>query len=403
MSFFSRATPPHFITLILLASLSPLAMNTFLPALPSIAKDLGSSPEVAGLAVGIFLATSAVLQIFGGFLADRYGRRPIALGAIVIFILSTLAVHFVQTMSQFLALRVVQGLSAVALLVSRAIVHDTEAPHNAASKIGYVTMGMAIIPMFSPALGGMVSAAYGWRSIFTLLAGFGVIVGLLCYFDQGETKHGGKVSLAHQFAAYGQLIRSYRFWGYALAAGLGSGAFFAYLGGAPIVGAREYGLDEHTLGFFFGAPAIGYFVGNFLSGINKGRLSLNTMIISGLTLTVASCVLSAGLSVMGLSSQYTFFGLMSFVGLGNGITLPSTTVGAMQVKPELSGSAGGLASAIIIGFGALLSALAGVILGNPAFGDRPLLILMAVTSVIGIGSALWAHSVEKLRAKEGAA
>ena len=400
MAFLNRRTPPHFMTLILLAALSPLTMNTFLPALPTIAADLNSSPEVAGLAVGVFLATSAVLQIFGGFLSDRYGRRPIALWAILAFILSTLAVHFVSTMGQFLALRVVQGLSAVALLVSRAIVHDTEAPENAASKIGYVTMGMAIIPMFSPAVGGLVSAAYGWRAIFTCLAGIGVGVGILCYFDQGETKQRGDVSLSRQFSAYGQLTRSYRFWGYALAAGLGSGAFFAYLGGAPIVGAREYGLDEHMLGLFFGAPAVGYVLGNFLSGINKGRLSVNTMILSGLSLTVASCLISAALSMMGLSSQYTFFGLMTFVGLGNGITLPSTTVGAMQVKPELSGSAGGLASAIIIGCGAILSALAGIVLSNPAYGDRPLLILMATTSVMGIGAALWAHIIEKRRAAE---
>lgn len=402
MSFFSRATPPHFFTLMLLSSLSPLAMNTFLPALPLIAQDLDTTPEIVGLSVGLFLAVSAVLQIFGGFLGDYYGRRPVVLSCIAIFIFGTLAVHFAHTITQFLILRILQGGSAVVLLASRAIVHDTETPQNATSKIGYVTMGMAIMPMISPALGGWLATHYGWHSIFTFLTLSGVAVWVLCYFDLGETRRVQNASLAAQFAAYRQLVKSYRFWGYTFAAAFGSGSFFAYLGGAPLVGARDFGLTPDTLGLYFGAPAIGYFLGNWVSGANKGRRSVNTMIISGILIALSGVSLSLILSLLSLSSAWTFFGFMTLVGLGNGITLPSTMVGVMQVRPEIAGSSGGLYSAILIGIAAVLSALAPALLSNPAWAETPVLALMVICGVLGLTSALWAVYVERLRTTDGA-
>ena len=155
--FLDRSTPPHIFTLILLASISALTMNIFLPSLPNIAIDLTSTTSILGLSVGIYLASSAILQLIIGPLSDQFGRRPLILGSLIIFCLSTLAAVFVTTATQFLILRVFQAISASCMVLARAIVRDTtDSIEKAGSKIAYVTMGMALVPMVGPAIGGLL-------------------------------------------------------------------------------------------------------------------------------------------------------------------------------------------------------------------------------------------------------
>jgi len=163
--FLDRSTPPHIFTLILLASISALTMNIFLPSLPNIAIDLTSTTSILGLSVGIYLASSAILQLIIGPLSDQFGRRPLILGSLIIFSLSTLAAVFVTTATQFLILRVLQAISASCMVLARAIVRDTtDSIEKAGSKIAYVTMGMALVPMVGPAIGGLLDYQYGWTA-----------------------------------------------------------------------------------------------------------------------------------------------------------------------------------------------------------------------------------------------
>src|SRR6056297_3182620 len=168
-----------------------------------------------------------------------------------------------------------------------------------------------------------------------------------------------------------------------MSAALSSGAFFAYLGGAPFVGAQVFGMDPATLGLFFGAPAIGYFLGNFLSGRFSVRIGVNRMVLWGTIVNAAGLSLSLALFYAGLGSPLSFFGLMTFMGLGNGMTIPNATAGALSVRPHLAGTASGLAGALMIGGGAALSALAGLLLA-PGRGAFPLLWLMVATGVAAV-------------------
>jgi MFS transporter, DHA1 family, multidrug resistance protein len=188
--------------------------------------------------------------------------------------------------------------------------------------------------------------------------------------------------------AYPELLRSQRFWGYVLAAAFASGAFFAFLGGAPFVGARMYVMDTATLGFYFGAPAVGYMAGNYLSGRYATRMGINRMILMGALVTTTGLATLAGLAFLGLATAEVFFGLVVSVGLGNGIMLPSANAGMLSVRPALAGSAAGLGGAITIGGGAALSALAGVVLTETS-GPMPLILLMLGTSAASIVCVLW--------------
>ena len=387
--FLNRSTPPHILTLILLASISALTMNIFLPSLPNIASELNSSTSILGLSVGIYLASSAVLQLIIGPFSDQFGRRPLILWSLIIFCISTLATVFVTNTAQFLILRIFQAISASCMVLARAIVRDTtESIEKAGSKIAYVTMGMALVPMVGPAIGGLLDYQYGWEASFWLLFILGLVILIISFFDVGETLSDHNQSFLEQISTYPSLLRSKRFWGYCLSSAFVSGAFFSYLGGAPFVGNEVFGLEPKDLGFWFGAPAIGYVLGNFLSGRFSTKIGLDKMIFLGVTTALFGVSISLTISLLDQGSVLSFFGLMTLVGLGNGMSIPNATAAMMSINPKLAGTAAGLGSAIMIGGGAGLSAIANFIL-IPGSSEIPLIMLMWTSVFCGLCSVAY--------------
>src|SRR5690606_28801678 len=130
----------------------------------------------------------------------------------------------------FLVIRMLQASVVSGLVLSRAIIRDVVDTDQAASMIGYVTMGMTIAPMLGPALGGVLDEMFGWQSTFVALFLAGLAVLALAAADLGETNQHRSKSMLRQFGAYPELARSRRFWGYTLTATFASGAFFSFLG-----------------------------------------------------------------------------------------------------------------------------------------------------------------------------
>ena len=149
-------TAPHIATLISLAGISALTMNIFLPSLPTMTAHFGADYAVMQLSVALYLAVSAALQIVIGPLSDRYGRRPVLLWGLSLFCLATVGTLVAPTTEWFLAARMAQAVMAVGLVLSRAVVRDMVPTDQAASMIGYVTMGMSIVPMIGPGIGGVL-------------------------------------------------------------------------------------------------------------------------------------------------------------------------------------------------------------------------------------------------------
>jgi DHA1 family bicyclomycin/chloramphenicol resistance-like MFS transporter len=383
--FLDRTTPPHIATLILLAGISALVMNIFLPSLPNMTAYFETEYWIMQLSVAVYLAVNAVLQILIGPISDKLGRRPVILWGIAAFCLATLGCIFATHITVFLVFRMAQAVIVTAMVLSRAVVRDCVPQEQAASMIGYVTMGMAVVPMIGPAFGGMLDQAFGWQANFWLLFGLGFALFWLTWSDLGETASVSGLTLGQQFQQYPELLKSPRFWGYAVAAAMASGAFFAYLGGAPYVGSVVFGMPPAKLGFFFGAPAIGYFLGNFISGRFSARIGVNRMVFVGTLVNATGICLSMLVFWLGFGSEWTFFGFMTFVGLGNGMTIPNATAGMLSVRPHLAGTASGLGGAIMLGGGAALSALAGAVLVNGS-GPWPLLWIMLVTAIFAIAA-----------------
>ncbi len=386
--FLDRSTAPSIFTLIVLTGLGALSMNVFLPSLPQMAEYFGAEYGVVQLSVALYLGVNAALQLLVGPLSDRYGRRPVMLVGVAIYCLASLGCLWAPDVITFLVFRMIQASVVVGLVLGRAVVRDLYPRDQAASMIGYVTMGMAIVPMVGPVIGGALGQAFGWKANFWLLFGAGLVILLLAWADLGETARKGEGRLRDQFAQYPTLLLSRRFWGYSLSSTLASGAFFAYLGGAPLVGARIFGLEPALLGLFFGAPALGYFFGNLISGRFSVRVSVDRMILWGALITVAGLSTGLGLFFVGYKTALVFFGSMTFVGLGNGMVLPNATSGMMSIRPDLAGTASGLGGSIMLAGGASLSALSGVILSQ---SDQayPLIYLMLACAIGAAASAIY--------------
>ena len=393
-TFADKKTPPVLITLILVTSISVLTMNAFIPSLPALADDLGSSYAFMQIAVSGYLLMTAFMQLLIGPLSDRYGRRPIILISLVIFILASLGCIIAEDGETFMIFRMCQAAVASGMVLSRTIVRDLLEPNEAASMIGYMTAAMALVPMFGPMYGGAMEEALGWRATFWSFVVFGTAILWLCWIDLGETNKTKSSSFKEQIKAYPDLLRARRFWGYTLTAAFASGSFFALLGGGPFVGREIFGLSPAATGLYLGMIAFGYMSGNLITGRYASRMGINRTMMAGCLISTFG--IGAGLLVNLFVVQHPLavFGFCVFVGLGNGLTMPSATTGILSVRPGLAGSASGLGSAMMIGGGAGLSALAGALLSKES-GAAPLLMLMVASAICSVVATFYVIRREK--------
>lgn len=385
--FLDRRSPPHLITLILMASLAALTMNIFLPALPAMAAYFDTSYGVVQLSVTLYMALSGGLQLVLGPLADRFGRRPVVLVACAGFALASLGIILAPNVEIMLFFRMLQAVIATCMVLSRAIVRDMVPANEAAAMIGWVTMGMAVVPMFAPSIGGLLEQSLGWRSIFGLMLVLGVAQLALCWADLGETSPPQHSSMAAQMRAYPVLLRSLRFWGFSIAAAATSGVYFTFLGGAPAVGVQVFGLSPAQLGLLMALPGVGYMSGNYLSARLATRLGILRMMLLGATICLVGLALMLGLALLLPNSPAAFFLPMVVCGLANGMLLPSANSGMMSVRSDLIGSASGLGGALSVGGGAVLSGLAALVVGS-GHSTLPLILLMTLAAVVGLAASL---------------
>ena len=309
----------------------------FLPSLQHMAEDFGVEYAVVNLAVAGYLLVTGVLQIILGPLSDRYGRRPVMLVAMALFAGASLGCWLAQDIWVFLGFRLLQAAVIGGTAISRAVVRDMVSDREAAAMLGQIGMVMALAPMLGPGFGGFLDEIFGWRANFAVFTLLGVALFILVWRDLGETNTAPSATFAAQFRAYPDLLRSRRFWGYALCVAFSVGAFYAFITGAAFVGKSAFGLGPAQVGIGIGSITGGFAFGNFLSGRLATRYGLTTMMILGRV--VACCGLLVGLALVALDvvTVWTYFGSVMCVGLGNGLTLPSANAGTMSVRPAFGG------------------------------------------------------------------
>jgi len=174
-------------TLIALSGLSVVSLNMFLPSLANIAHEFQADYALVSLCIAGYAAVSVTLQLVMGPLSDRFGRRPVILAALLLFLVASLGCLLASNVWVFLAFRMMQAVIAPAYAVSVAIIRDFSASNKAASSIGYVAMASAVAPMLAPMLGGTLDELYGWRASFWAFLVMGGATLALCWFNLRET------------------------------------------------------------------------------------------------------------------------------------------------------------------------------------------------------------------------
>ena len=388
------SSKPSLLTLILLTSVAVMSLNIFLPSLGGIAAEFGVSYTLVALSISAFLLVSAALQLIMGPLSDRYGRRPVVLIGLVIFVLASLGCALSQDVWSFLAFRMAQGGIVSGMVLGRAIVRDVYAPQDAAKRIAQIGAAMALAPLLAPLVGGILDSLFGWRSVFYLLAASGAAVFLLCWSDLGETNTTRQASFAAQFRAYPEVLRSASFWAYSGVLVFSLGGFYAYLAGAPLVGADVFGLGSAALGMMMGATAVGFLIGNLVTTRQGARLGSMRLILWGRWLSMGGCLVAALALALGLVHPAVMFAGAVMLGLGNGLTLPGANVGVMNVAPHLAGSASGLSGALGVVIGAVLTPLVSTLVAG-AMGAELLMLSMAACGGLALASAYVVARLER--------
>jgi len=388
----TASSKPRLSTLILLSALAILPINIFLPSLPGMATEFDVAYGLMGLSLAAYAGVSACLQLVLGPLSDRFGRRPVILWALAVFIMATIGCATASDAGTFLACRMVQAVIAPTYAVSLAAIRDTTSREQAAGQFGYLAMAWAIAPMLGPTVGGLLDQLFGWRASFSVLACLGVAVLVLCWTDLGETNHTPSPTIAEQYRAYPDLLGSKRFWAYCVCMAFSVGAFYAFLAGAPLA-ASAFDLSPAILGLYMGSITGGFIAGSFLAGRLAGRLPVTTILIAGRTVACAGLLVGLVLYAAGIGHVLALFGPCLFVGLSNGLTQPGASAGAMSVRAIHTGSAAGLAGAITVAGASFVAAVAGAVLTEE--NARPgLLLVMLASALVALSAALLARHLE---------
>ncbi len=386
-------SPPSLGTLILATALSVLSLNMFLPSLAQMGVDFRVDYALVNLSLAGYLAVSAVLQLIIGPLSDRFGRRPILLICMGIFALASVGCTLADSIWVFLGFRLLQAVVVAGPVLSSASIRDMYPPNEAASKLGYVAMAMALAPMLGPMLGGALDMLFGWRAGFVLYSVFGAGMLALLWVDMGETNISRSSTFSAQLRQYPHLFRARRFWGYALCAAFSIGAFYTFITGAPLVAAAWFDLSPALLGLGIGIITSGFMAGNFVTGRIAARTRLSTMILVGRVIASTGPLVGLIVFLSGAGSVWVFFGSAVFVGFGNGLTNANAMAGLMSVRPQLAGSASGLSGAMTVALGAVLTSVTGALV-SPDNAPYLVLGMMSASSFVGLLAVLYVRWID---------
>ena len=377
--------------LMAMTAVGPTSLNILVPAIPRLVVELATDSAAVQLTVSLFLLGLASAQLVIGPLADRFGRRPVAVGGLLLTAIASLFAIAASSVGTLIAARIVQALGAAAgIVVSRAILRDLFERDRAASMIGLVATVMAVAPTIGPLIGGVLDTAFGWESIFVFMAvvGFSVLGWAVVMLpetrilnirpgEQGGFRFDLKV-----------LIASKAFHGYVLAASLGSATFFAFLGGGPHVVVTIMGHSSAEYGVWFALGSIGYIGGNFLASRLSLKYGTDALIRWGIAIEIAGALASVALTTLAHHwGPFIVFAPQFVISFGNGILLPNAIAGAVSVRPQAAGTASGIIGFAQMAVGAACVQFAGHVLSR-ASSAVPLsiiLVTLAVATAVAFG------------------
>ena len=380
----------------LLSAVGPFAIDMYLPALPQVAADLGTTETGAALTLTSYFIVFGVAQLIYGPMADAVGRKkPLAVG-VAVFFAATVAASQAPTIGWLIAARAFQGLGAATLMaVPRAVIRDMATGPAAARMMAAIMIVISVSPMLAPLTGSAVLAWGGWREIFAVLAGAALLSLGLILFALPETLPAERrrpVRLAAMAAGAARLLSDRRFLGLTMIGGFGMASFFVFLASASFVYTRQYGLSPTGFSLAFAVNAVGFFSASQFAGRLAERFGMERVISLAITgfagaALALSLVVLAGLDALGVVIAGLFLANACL-----GLVIPTAMVMSLDPHPDIAGLASSLGGTIQMLTGGLMIAATGPFLDNSAATMVP---AIALCALLAWGAA--AASLPRLR------
>lgn len=353
-------------TTILLAAavaLGPMATDMYLPALPQIGSDFGAGTDQVQLTLSLYVVGFAIAQLICGPLADRFGRKPVMIGGMVLFAVASIGCALASNIESLQMFRFLQALGGSAgPVLGRAIVRDVYQPRDAAKILAMLGGMMALAPAIAPTFGGLIVAHMDWHWIFTVMAGYALIMIAIIAIGIPEPLSQNN----RQPFRLGSLLRNYRkvsadmtFVGYTLTSAAIYGGIFAFLSGSAFVLIDVLGVAPEHFGLYTAVTAGGYLLGNMTSIRLTNQLHPDQILLYGLVTTVAAGMAMALLAWNQIYSPWAVILPQTLFMVGTGMVLPQTMAGALANHPTMAGSASALLGFIQMSAAATAGALVG--------------------------------------------
>ncbi|HYI54841.1 MAG TPA: multidrug effflux MFS transporter [Microlunatus sp.] len=386
----------------MLSTFGPISLDLYLPSLPELATDLGTSTSSAQLTITACLLGLAVGQLIAGPLSDQFGRRRPLLIGLVCYLLTSLACAFAPTIELLLVLRLLQGLSGAAgLVIARAIARDLYEGRALLIFFSRLILVSGLAPVVAPLLGGQLARVTDWRGIFVVLAGFGLVLllaGLVGVPESLPPERRSAGGLRDNVVGFRELLGDRLFLGAAFSSGLAGAAMFAYIAGSTFVLQRVYGLSPQGFSYVFGINALGIMAMSQLGARLARRWPAQRLLGAGLTMNLIGSVgvLLTVLGGMGLVPLLiSLWVMVSPVGM----VFPAAATIALADYPHQAGRASSLLGLGQYIAGALVAPLVGLAGEHTAV---PLGVVVVGTSLLAV-LVFWRLVLRTLRERETSA
>ena len=372
--------------LVLITSMSALALAIITPSLPGIAESFSVTPESAQRVLTVYLVMVGLGQLIFGPVSDRFGRRLTLLAGLGLYLLGSVLASFAPNLEFLVLARFIQGLGAsAAMVLPRVIINDTHKPRAAAASLAAVTAAMAITPMISFPFGGILFEFFGWRGSMVVTVLLGVVTLVATLFVLQETNNARQTSLRLASVAvdYLSLTKNKQFLLFAMNMGFHTSIFYAFLNFLPFV-FKHLGYSASEFGYFIMLLPASFIVGSLISKKLTPILGITTMVRMGSLIIVAGIGVMAGLVFLGFESAWGLVLPGMVYSLAVGFSLPNATMGAINaVGRSVRGLGSGLAGSLQMLLGSGIAA--STILLGAAEDTRigvGILLLVAIASFI---------------------
>ncbi len=377
--------------LALLLGTQPITTDLYLPALPGLAADLNSPMSRTQLTLSALLFAFGFSQLLLGPMADRYGRRPVLLGGLSIFVLASIGSALAPDIGALVAWRALQGVGmAAAVVCARAMVRDLYVPTDGARVMSKALSGLGLLALASPLLGGLLASTLGWRHALAATGVFGAICLASVLWAMPETlrtRNPAALHIAPMFALWRRILRHPTFVAWALLIACTYGGLFAFLAGSAFVFIDVLGSSSMACGLYIAGCSICYIVGTFWCRRWLLRYGLAGAVKRGAAFTLAGGVAMVALAWAGVISPWAI-ALPQFVySFGHGIHQPCGQAAVIGPFPQQAGAASALAGFILAATAVAVGAWLGVAMDGTVYP------LVTTVGVMAVATALVAWTL----------